>query len=64
MHRREHVERTLEMTAVIRCECGWELSADTSAELVAAMEAHVAAAHPDLPRPPQPADVLAMIEER
>jgi hypothetical protein len=52
------------MTAVIRCECGWELSADTSADLVAAMERHVAAAHPDLVRPPQRSDVLAMIEER
>jgi hypothetical protein len=52
------------MTAVIRCECGWELSADTRDELVAAMESHVVAAHPDLAQPPQPADVLAMIEER
>jgi Protein of unknown function (DUF1059) len=52
------------MTAVIRCECGWELSADTSDELVAAMESHVAASHPELPQPPHPADVLAMIEER
>jgi hypothetical protein len=52
------------MTAVIRCECGWELSAETSAELVAAMERHVAAAHPDLEQPPQPSDVLAMIEQR
>jgi hypothetical protein len=52
------------MTAVIRCECGWELSAETSADLVAAMERHVAAAHPELAQPPQPSDLLAMIEER
>ena len=51
------------MAAVIKCECGWELCAETGAELVAAMERHVAEKHPDVAAPPSPADVLAMAEE-
>ena len=51
------------MTAVIRCECGWESSATSTDEAVAAMKQHVADAHPDLPAPPTPADLRAMAEE-
>jgi hypothetical protein len=49
--------------AVIRCECGWECRRESSDELVRAMLAHLAEAHPDLPTPPSAADVLAMAEE-
>ena len=51
------------MAAQIRCECGWQFSAESGDELVAAMNRHVADAHPDLPSPPAPDDVLAMAEE-
>jgi hypothetical protein len=51
------------MGGVIRCECGWELHAENSEELVSAMERHVAEQHPDVAAPPSRADVLAMAEE-
>ena len=51
------------MTALIRCECGWECRAETGDEIVAAMERHVVDDHPDLPCPPSRADVLAMADE-
>jgi hypothetical protein len=58
-----HVEQRVHMPTVIRCECGWECSAGSREEAVAAMRLHVAAEHPDLPAPPTPADLRAMAEE-
>ena len=51
------------MTAVIRCECGWESSAASTDDAVVAMRDHVVGAHPDLGAPPAPADLRAMVEE-
>jgi hypothetical protein len=48
---------------MIGCECGWTFRSVSSDELVAAMQRHVANAHPELPEPPSRADVLAMAEE-
>jgi hypothetical protein len=52
------------MTAVIRCECGWSVEADSPEEAADAMRRHVADEHPDLPSPPSSADLRAMAEER
>jgi predicted small metal-binding protein len=51
------------MSAVIKCECGWSLQADSREDAAAAMEHHVADEHPDLPSMPSRADLLAMAEE-
>jgi hypothetical protein len=48
---------------MIGCECGWTFRSVSSDELVAAMQRHVTDAHPELPKPPSRADVLAMAEE-
>ena len=42
------------MTVMIECECGWESCAETRAELLAAMRAHVTAEHPEVVTPPIP----------
>jgi len=56
-------ETRLAVGAVTRCECGWELRAESRDALVAAMERHLAEEHPDLPAPASRADLLAMVEE-
>jgi hypothetical protein len=56
-------ETRLAVGAVIRCECGWALRAESSEELVAAMEQHLVEEHPDLPAPAPRADLLAMVEK-
>jgi hypothetical protein len=53
----------MHVPAVIRCECGWERRANSREEAAAAMKEHLAAAHPDLPAPPRPSDLLAMAED-
>ena len=51
------------MPTVIRCECGWTCTAASREEVVAEMQRHLAAEHPDLAAPPTPGDLLAMAEE-
>jgi hypothetical protein len=58
-----HVETRTAMSAVIRCECGWSVEADSRERAVSAMERHVADEHPDLTPPPSRADLLTMAEE-
>jgi hypothetical protein len=47
------------VSAVIRCECGWEHAAERHDDLVEAMREHLAARHPDLREPPSRAAVHA-----
>ena len=50
------------MTCLIVCECGDCLQADSPDELVAAMQRHLEAAHPEIAGATLPADLLAMVE--
>jgi predicted small metal-binding protein len=47
---------------VINCECGQVVRADTDDELVAKVEEHVRAAHPQLAGKMSREDILAMAE--
>lgn len=51
------------MSKVINCECGEIVQADSDDELVAKVERHVGAAHPELVGKMTRDDVLAMAEE-
>jgi hypothetical protein len=51
------------MGLVINCECGRVVRAATEDEIVAAVESHVAADHPDLVGKLSRDDILAMSEE-
>ena len=48
---------------VINCECGQTVRADTDDELVAKVEGHVQADHPELVGKLGREDILAMAEE-
>jgi predicted small metal-binding protein len=48
---------------VINCECGQTVRADTDDELVAKVEGHVQADHPELVGKLSREDVLAMAEQ-
>jgi predicted small metal-binding protein len=52
------------MTKVINCECGEVVRAETDDELVATVEQHVGAAHPELVGKLSRDDILAMAEEQ
>ena len=49
-------------SCLITCECGDCLKADSPDELVAAMQRHLEAAHPQIAGAPLPEDLLAMVE--
>ena len=51
------------MGKVINCECGEVVRAETDDELVAAVDAHVNRAHPEMVGKLSREDVLAMAEE-
>ena len=51
------------MGMVVNCECGEIVRADGDDELVAKVEQHVAAAHPELVGQMTRADILGMAEE-
>ena len=51
------------MSKLINCECGEVVTAERDEELIAAVEAHVERAHPDLVGKLSAADILAMAEE-
>jgi predicted small metal-binding protein len=50
------------VTCLIICECGDCLQADSPDELVAAMQRHLDAAHPEIAGAPLPGDLLALVE--
>ena len=50
------------MTCLITCECGDHLRADSPDELVAEMQRHLDAAHPEIAGAPLAGDLLAMVE--
>ena len=50
------------MPKVINCECGQMVRGETDDELVAKVEEHVRAAHPDLIGQMSREDILAMAE--
>lgn len=50
------------MPCLITCECGDCLKADTTDDLVAAMQRHLDEAHPQIAGAPLPGDLLAMID--
>ena len=50
------------MPCLIVCECGRCLQADSPDELVAAMQRHLEAAHPQIAGAALPGDLLAMID--
>ena len=52
------------MTKVINCECGEVVSAETDDDLVAQVQSHVEAHHPDMVGKMSRDDVLAMAEEQ
>jgi predicted small metal-binding protein len=51
------------MGMVVNCECGEVVRADSEDELVAKVEEHVRAAHPELAGKMTRADILGMAEE-
>jgi predicted small metal-binding protein len=51
------------MAKVVNCECGEVVRAESDAELVASVEAHVARNHPDLTGKLSREDILGMAEE-
>ena len=52
------------MSKVINCVCGEVVHAETDDEVVAKVEQHVSAAHPELAGKLSRDDILAMAEER
>jgi uncharacterized protein DUF1059 len=50
------------MALIMTCECGEVLRAETDDELIAAVERHVAAQHPDLVGTFSRDDIIAMAE--
>ena len=50
------------MPCLITCECGDCLRADSPDEMVAEMQRHLEAAHPQIAGAPLPEDLLAMVE--
>jgi predicted small metal-binding protein len=51
------------MTLVIRCQCGQVVRADSEESLLAAAQAHLADAHPDMVGKISRDDLLAMAQE-
>jgi predicted small metal-binding protein len=51
------------MTLVVHCECGANPSGETEDELVAAVEAHVAEAHPEMAGEMSRDQILEMAHE-
>jgi len=51
------------MTMMVNCECGQQVRAENEDELVAQVDAHVRADHPELVGKLSREDVLAMAEE-
>ena len=51
------------MAKVVNCECGQVVRGETDEELVANVEGHIAASHPDLVGKMSREDMLAMAEE-
>lgn len=51
------------MAKLINCDCGFVVRGDTDAELVAAGQAHIREAHPDLVGQVSDDQLLAMAEE-
>jgi predicted small metal-binding protein len=51
------------MAKLINCECGYVVRGETDEELLAAAEAHIDQAHPELVGKVSRADLLAMAEE-
>jgi hypothetical protein len=51
------------MSKAVNCECGELVQASTDAEIIAKVERHVAAKHPDLVGKLTATDILAMAEE-
>ena len=51
------------MAKAVNCECGELVQASTDEEVIAKVQAHVGAKHPDLVGKLSVADILAMAEE-
>lgn len=51
------------MAKLINCECGETVRGNTDEELLAAVQAHVNRAHPELIGKLSPQDILSMAEE-
>lgn len=50
------------VNCLITCECGDCLRADSPDEMVAEMQRHLEAAHPEIAGAPLPEDLMAMVE--
>ena len=51
------------MAKVIKCDCGFIVRGGSDGELLAAADAHIADAHPDMVGKVAHADLLAMAED-
>jgi predicted small metal-binding protein len=51
------------MAKVIHCDCGFVVRGDTDEQLLAAANAHIRDAHPDMVGKVSEQDLLAMAEE-
>jgi predicted small metal-binding protein len=51
------------MAKVINCDCGFVVRGDTDEQLLAAANAHIRDAHPDMVDKVSDQDLLAMAEE-